>query len=326
MTLAMCAHIIFPANARRGAVELRKVHSVEVETSVQDVCQSATITLPRNIPDFRNNELKSLIRRGDEVRIHLGYDGDLRELDFRGFATRVGADVPVVIECRDALWKLLQQPFNKAYKDAHVPTMVKDLVGDAFKAEAMDATIGPVRIEKARKADAFKALKDEFGLVTYLKGDTVFCGVLFDANARTVAYDIEFNVKSSDLKYRTADEVSLKVTAKSIQRNGEKPLSVEVGDPDGESRTLTYYGITSEAELKKLALADLEKFKYDGYEGGFAAFGIPFCQYGDKVQLSSSDHPERNGQYLAEAVSISFGPEGFERNIKLAQQWTASNG
>lgn len=323
MTLAMCAHIIFPANDRRGQLELRKVHSVEVATSVHDVCQSATITLPRNIADFKNDELKSLIRRGDEVRIHLGYDGDLRELDFVGFATRVGAVVPLVIECRDGLWKLLQQPFNKAYKNAHVPTVVKDLVGDAFKVEALDATVGPVRIEKARKADAFKALKDEFGLVTYLKGDTVYCGVLFDANARTATYGMERNVKSSDLKYRTADEVNLKVTAKSIQANGAKPLTVEVGDPDGESRTLNYYGITREAELRKLATADLEKFKYNGYEGGFKAFGIPFCQYGDKVRLTSSDHPERDGQYLAEAVSVSFGPDGFERNIKLAQQWTA---
>lgn len=323
MTLSMCAHIIFPANARRGQVELRKVHAVEVHTSVHDVCQTATITLPRNVAEFQNEALKSLIRRGDEVRIHLGYDGDLRELDFRGFAIRVGAAVPVVIECSDGLWRLLQEPFNKAYKNAHVPTMVKELVGDAFKVEALDATIGPVRIEKARKADAFKALKDEFGLVTYLKGDTVYCGVLFDANARTVAYDLERNVKSNDLKYRTADEVSLKVTAKSIQPSGAQPLTVEVGDPDGEGRTLNYYGITSEPELRKLATADLEKFKYDGYEGGFRAFGIPFCQYGDKVRLRSSDHPERDGQYLAEAVTISFGPEGFERNIKLAQQWTA---
>lgn len=323
MTVAMCISVVFPANARRGRIEMRKVAGVEVETNVQDVCQSATITLPRNIPEFRNNELKDLIRRGDEVSIAIGYGGDLRELEFAGFATRVGADVPVVIECKDGLWKLLQQPFHKAYKNAHVPQVIQDLVGEAYTIQALDASVGPLRVERGRKADVFKALKDEFGLVTYLKGGTVFCGVLFDANARTVKYTMEQNVKDSDLKYRTADEVSLKVTAKSIQRSGADALSVEVGDPDGESRTLTYYGITSETELRKLATADMEKFKYDGYEGGFRAFGIPFCQYGDKVQLTSTDHPERDGQYLAESVVVSFGESGIERNIKLAQQWTA---
>lgn len=324
MTLAMCCHVKFPANSRRDAVEMHRVSAIEVRTSVHDVCQSATITLPRNVPEFRRNALKSTLRRGDEVEIRMGYDGDLREVDFKGFITSVGADVPIHVECRDQLWKLLREPFSKAYSQAHVPTMVKDLVGASFDVQAMEATIGPVRIERARKADAFNALKDEFGLVTYLKGNTVFSGVLFDANARTVNYRMEENVKASDLKYRLADEVSLKVTAKSIKRDGSS-IEVEVGDPDGEQRTLNYYGITSKEELKKLATADIEKFKYDGYEGGFKAFGVPFIQFGDKVRLKSNDYPERDGEYLAEAVTISFGSDGFQRDIKLAQQWTASN-
>lgn len=322
MTLAMCCHIVFHANARRAAIELRQVSSVEISTSVQDVCQSATITLPRNIPAFQNNELKKLIRRGDEVSIALGYDGDLREVEFAGFATRVGADVPVVIECRDRLWKVLQEPFHKAYKNASIPVVLNDLVGSAYKQQAMDATVGPIRVVKGKKGDVFKALKDEFGLVTYLKGDTVFCGVLFDAQARTATYDIARNVKSSDLKYRTADEVSLKVTAKSSRRDGSH-IEVTVGDPDGEARSLNYYGIATKAELEKLAKVDMERFKFDGYEGGVKSFGIPICQHGDKVRLTSSDHPERNGTYLAESVTITFGPEGFERDIKLANQWIA---
>jgi hypothetical protein len=322
MTLAMCAYIVFGANARRGAIELRQVASVEIGMSVQDACQSATITLPRNIPAFLKTELKQLIRRGDEVSISLGYDGDLRVVDFSGFATRVGADVPLVIECRDRLWKVLQEPFHKAYKNASVPTVIQDLVGSAYKHQVMDATLGPLRVVKGKKADLVKALKDEFGLVTYLKGDTVFCGVLFDAQARTATYDLERNVKSSDLKYRLADEVSLKVTAKSTRSDGSS-IEVSVGDPDGEARTLNYYGIASKAELKKLAEVDMEKFKYDGYEGGLKGFGIPVCQHGDKVRLTSSDHPERNGEYLAESVAIAFGPDGFQRDIKLAQQWTA---
>ncbi len=322
MTLAMCCRILFPANERRSALELHRVSAIEVRTSVHDLCQAATITLPKNVPEFRRAALKDTLRRGDEVVISMGYDGDLREVDFRGFVTSVGADVPIIIECRDQLWKLLRQPFSKAYSQAHVPSVVRDLVGDSFQVEAMDATIGPLRIERARKADALGALKDEFGLVTYLKGDTVFCGVLFDAKARTVSYRMEQNVKSSDLKYRTADEVSLKVTAKSIKRDGSS-IEVEVGDPDGEQRTLNYYGISSTEELKKLATADIDKFKYDGYEGGFKAFGIPFVQFGDKVRITSSDHPERDGEYLAEAVTVTFGSDGLQRDIKLAQQWTA---
>lgn len=324
MTYAMCCEVDFPANERRAALTLRQVASVEVRSSVHDVCQGATITLPRNIAQFQRTPVKDLIRRGDAVTIRLGYGGDLRE-EFSGFLTSVGADVPIVLECRDGLWKLLQQSFSASYKSAHVPTVVKDIVGSAYKVEAMDATVGPVRFAKVRKSEAIKALTDEFGLAVYLKGDTVYCGVLFDSRSITVVYDLERNVRSSELKYRLAEEVSLKVTAKSLKRDGSE-ITVEVGDPEGEARTLNYYGIDSTADLEKLAKTDMEKFKYDGFEGGFKGFGIPYCRYGDRVELRSSDHPERNGQYLAEAVNVSYGPEGFVRQIKLAQQWVASTG
>ena len=321
MVLAMCASILFPANPTRGQVAIRKVSAVDIETSVRNVCQSATITLPRNIGELQQQALKTLIKRNDKVQVYLGYDGNLDVLEFEGYVVRTGADTPVKIELRDGLWPLLQQSFNKAYKDTHVPALLKDLVGDTFKVDALDATIGPLRFESCTKADAFKKLADDFGLVTYLKNGTVYCGKLLDADARTASYDQARNVKSSDLKYRIADEVKLKVTAKSVKANGDK-LEVEVGDPDGEQRTLTYYGIRSAKELKKLAMADMEKYKYDGYEGGFKGFGIPVCQHGDRVQLADAQHPERAGSYLAESVAVSFGPGGFERDIKLAQEWT----
>lgn len=321
MVLAMCAHIIFPATATRGQVAMRKISAVEIETSVRNVCQSATITLPRNVSMLQQQALKTLIRRGDKVQVYLGYDGDLEVLEFEGYVSRTGADTPVILDLKDGLWPILQQPFNKAYKDTYVPTLLKDLVGDAYKVEALDATIGPLRFEQCTKADALKKLADDFGLVTYLKSGTVYCGKLFDAAARTVTYDQARNVKSSDLKYRIADEVKLKVTAKSVKANGDS-IQVEVGDPDGEQRTLTYYGISSEVELRKLAEADMEKYKYDGYEGGFKGYGLPVCHHGDRVKLTSAQYPERDGTYLAESVSVSFAPSGFERNIKLAQEWT----
>lgn len=321
MVLAMCAHIIFPATAARGQVSMRKISAVDIDSSVRNVCQGATITLPRNVGELQQQALKTLIRRGDKVQVYLGYNGDLETLEFDGYVCRTGADTPVVLELKDGLWPILQQPFNKAYKDTYVPALLKDLIGDAYKVDALDATIGPLRFEKCTKADALKKLADDFGLVTYLKNGTVYCGKLFDADARTASYDQARNVKSSDLKYRIAAEVKLKVTAKSVKVNGDS-IEVEVGDPDGEQRTLTYYGISSKEELKKLAMADMEKYKYDGYEGGFRGYGLPVCHHGDRVKLTSAQYPERDGTYLAESVAVSFGPGGFERNIKLAQEWT----
>lgn len=319
-TLAMCARIVFGATSDRPALELRKPSAVTIETSVQQLCQSATLTLPRNIRQFTSQPLNTLIRRGDPIQVHLGYDGDL-QLEFEGYVETVGADVPVVITLKDRLWKTLQRAVNKSYKDAHLPTVVKDLIGADFAVEAMPATIGPLRFEKTTVAKALKALKDDYGFVTYLKGGTVYCGVLYTANASVVKYRMETNVKSSSLQYRLADDVKLKVEAKSLQRNG-KTITVTVGDEDGEHRTLNYYGISSKEQLKKLAESDMQKFKYNGYTGSFQAFGIPYCRFGDKVDLSSSLYPERDGQYLAEAVKVEFTSDPhYQRDVTLAQRW-----
>lgn len=323
-TLALCSHILFPAAHGRPQVEIRNPHSVVIEQSVTDLCQRATLTLPRNVSALQQEQLRTCIRRGDAVTVRLGYNGELNT-EFEGFVERVGSDIPVVIDLRDGLWKLLQEPFNRSYRDVHVPTLVRDLVGSAFEVQAMEATIGPMRFLKTTKGEALKALKDNFGLVTYFKGRTVFCGVLFAADAGEASYDIERNVKGSNLKYRVADDLKLKVTAKGYPRGGGQPTEVHVGDEDGEQRTLSYYGITSEEELKKLAKVDMEKFKYDGYEGTLTGFGVPVCQFGDRVLIKSTLSPERSGAYVAESVKTTMSTEGFSREIKPAQQWTQSN-
>lgn len=321
MTLAMCAHIILAANERRNQVEMRRIASAEISQSVHDFCQSATITLPRNVPQLQREELRTYIRRGDAIQVWLGYDGDL-VLEFEGFVESVSTDTPVQVKLRDALWKHLQRDFSKSYKDAHVPTVMKDMFGDAFVLDAMDANIGPVRFEKdCTVAKALKALRDEFGLSTYLKEGTLYCGVVFNREPRTVRYAMERNVRDNNLTYRVAEDVKVKVKAKSTKRDGGT-VEVEVGDPDGELRTLNYYGITSKEELRKLAEHDMGKIKFDGYEGSVKGYGVPFAQFGDRVALSSALYPERDGQYLAEASTIIFGREGFVRELKLAQRWT----
>lgn len=321
-TYALGALVVLSANERRGRISMRKVHAVSIEQSIDQVCQRATVTLPRNVKQLQDGRLKDLIRRGDPIEVSLGYNGELNS-EFSGYVTKVSTDVPVVLELHDGLWKVLQRPFSRSYRNAHLPTLIGDVLAGAMPHSAMDATIGPVRFEQGcTVATVLKTLKDEFGLVSFLKDGTLYCGQVFDRAARTVRYDSERNLKSNELKYRMAEDVKVKVTAKSVDSKGEK-LEVELGDVDGEQRTLNYYGIATKAELRKLAEVDMKKFKFDGYEGAFTAWGLPFAQFGDRVSLRSALYPERDGEYLAEGVDVSFGPQGFERNIKLAQRWTS---
>lgn len=318
MHYAMSAHIIFIANSRRGNVEIRRIHSAKINKSFNSIMATGEIVLPRKISQFKQTTVKQLIRRGDQLEVWLGYNGNL-QLELRGYVTSVSSDAPVKISIADQMWWVCQLPVHKSYQNASIPDVVRELIPGYLEVDAIDATVGPVIFKKTTVGKALNLLKDEFGLRTYMKGDTVVCGKLNTATGNTQHFIIERNVKpDAELKYRNADDVKVKLTATSVKSNGDK-MSVEVGDPDGETRELSYYNIGSESELKKLAEADLQKYKFDGYEGSFKAYGIPYLEPGDKCNLSSRQYPERDGEFAVEATSVTFDDSPmYERKITLA--------
>lgn len=318
MHYAMHAHIIFIANSRRGNVEIRRINSVTIEKSFDKLMATGELVLPRKISAFKQTQVKDLIRRGDQLEVWLGYNGSLL-LELRGYVTSVSSDVPVKIGIADQMWWICQLPAHKSYQNASIPDVVRELIPGYLEVDAIEATVGPLQFKRTTVGKALNLLKDEFGIRTYMKGDTVVCGKLNTANGITESFIVERNMKPKpDLTYRNADDVKVKLTATSTESDGEK-ISVEVGDPDGETRELSYYNIGSESELKKLALLDLEKYKFTGYTGSFKAWGIPYLEPGDRCNLTSRQHPERNGEFAVEATSVTFDDSPkYERKITLA--------
>ena len=103
------------------------VNNVKIERSYKNLTQTAKITLPRNIQYTKTNIQKdnlynnrgnpladgvnSVFKRGDKVKIELGYfttsDKGLRTV-FVGYIARVLPNSPVVLECEDSMWVLKQ--------------------------------------------------------------------------------------------------------------------------------------------------------------------------------------------------------------------------
>jgi hypothetical protein len=104
----------------------------------------------------------------------------------------------------------------------------------------------------------------------------------------------------------------LKAKAISWQADNTK-IEVEVGDPDGEQRTLHFYGLNKE-QLEIRAKAELEKYKYTGYYGNFTTFGEPAIEKGDVVSfIGNKYHPD--GKYLCKELKIKFGTAGYRQAI-----------
>lgn len=121
-----------------------------------------------------------------------------------------------------------------------------------------------------------------------------------------ILFHFQRNIVSHSLEYLSRDDRKIKVKAISLL-SGNRKLEKELGDPDGETHTLHYFGIESEAEIKRLAENDLEKMTVEGYKGGFTAFGTPFVRHGDTVEIRDDEYPERVGRYFTDATRTTFG-------------------
>jgi hypothetical protein len=62
----------------------------------------------------------------------------------------------------------------------------------------------------------------------------------------------------------------------------------------------------------------LKKKHYNGLQGTFTTFGVPYVKHGDVIQLTHSLLPEMNGMYMCRAVEYSGGAEqGLRQTISL---------
>lgn len=304
MNLVMCAEVTFPAREGRAELTVRKINACQVMKDISEICQKASITLPRKLSQFRNEQIKSFIRRNDPVVLRLGYDGQLRE-EFRGFVATVGSGIPTVLELRDELFPIMQRPYSKSWANCFLPDLVRELIPQPWRVDALEVSLGPQLFRNVTVGQALAYLKNEFSLYTFLKGDTVHVGRRFEAQPTTVKYGLELNVQEDGLKYKDGDEIRMKIEATSVLKDGKR-IKVTVGDEDGEVRKLAYFGITSEPELKRIAENDLEKYKYDGYEGSITTYGDPYIDYADYAAISSEQFPERDATCIVEKVVVTF--------------------
>ena len=91
--------------------------------------------------------------------------------------------------------------------------------------------------------------------------------------------------------------------------------SVEIGDSDGEKRTLFFYDLEDESELKTRAKEEILKYKYSGYKGSLPTLLKPFCRVGNVAKVIDPNFPERDGNYLIEKTRVSYGSGGGRRVV-----------
>lgn len=299
--------------------ELDKVTEVEITLDSEQLTDVCKITLPKRIK--WDGEAEIPVHRGDAVKVWLGYDGDL-EVAFSGYVRSVGIKTPIVLVCENEMFKLKQQPaIKKAYKSVTIEKLLNDQsVG--YQLNVMgEQCLGQYRVTADTVASLLGHLHENGvrSFFRYENGEPIlYCGVLFEKDdSPTQVFATGLNIISDqDLEQQKAEDIRLRVKAISLMPNNKK-IKVEVGDADGEHRTLHTYNKT-ESELKAWAEQEIKRLKRDGLQGSFTTFGAKLV---DKLTaIGIKIDGEKMGVYQVKKNVIKYGTGGFRQEITLGSK------
>lgn len=294
-----------------------KVASVEITRDIDTLTDTCVLQLPKKVT--WQGEISNPLKRGDEVTVWLGFS-DVLQFAFNGFITTIGLKTPITITCEDYMFKLKsREAKKKTYKSATVEQILEDQdLGIEYRVFG-EQNIGQYRVTANTISGLLGHLKDHGGIRSFVRvedGEPVlFCGVLFErgkTHKQVFATGLNL-IDDSQLKVQNAADVKIKVKAISLMPDNKK-IKVEVGDTDGETRTLHTYN-KKEKELKAWAEQELERLKRDGLVGSFTTFGAELVDKLDNLGIKIDG--ERKGIYQVQKNIIKYSPSGFRQEITL---------
>jgi hypothetical protein len=300
-----------------GKLVFEYANELQIESSWKEFTDTAVIKLPRNLK-LKEEELLILLKVGDQVVIKMGYEGAEMNTEFLGYLTSIKPNTPLEVNCEDESWVLKKEPITKTFKKTTVLQMIGSIL-PSYEVSGLDSEISSMVLSKSTPAQVLEKLKESYGLNSFfrLKNEkpVLVIGKPYSSESDEYSYSFGEDILAHNLEYKRKEDIKLKVTAISNNKNGSK-TELQLGDADGEELTLNFYDV-SKSTLQELATVELEKMKYDGYRGTMTVSGWQQANHGDVVKLIDTIYPERGGRFFIEKTSIKFGSQGFIRELTL---------
>ena len=292
------------------------VNAMEITRDTEKLTTEAKITMPKKVKWDKADKIP--VKRGDSVKISLGYDDNLQTA-FVGYVRDVGFKTPIVITCEDEMFKLKQMPTKKkAYRSVSLETLLKDQ-GISYRLNIMgEQALGAYRVTADTVAALLGKLSEQ-GIRSFFRYEdgapVLYCGVLFERDTRPAqVFKTGLNIISDQsLQQQKAENMRLRVKAVSPMPDNKK-IKVEVGDADGEHRTLHTYNKT-ESELKAWAEQEIKRLKRDGLTGSFTTFGHTLVDCLDAIGIVIDG--VKSGVYQVKKNIVKYGDGGYRQEITL---------
>ena len=318
---------ILESKVEIGSYIFNQVNEIEITKSVEELSDTAVIKLPTRFKVRQNGEQKfteDAIKVGDKVTITLGYEGKYSGVEFTGFVKKISPKIPLEIHCEDALWVLRRKNITRSWEK----TTMKEILTEVVKGTPVQLAnnIPSVNLDKwiiknANGAQVLESLKKDLLMTAFINDEgKLYCGLQQLTNVgQTVVYDLNYNLVENNLEFKSKEERKIKIKYTYIDKENKRK-SIEVGDPDGEQRTYHTSVISDTKKLEEMANAEIEKLKYDGFEGDVTSFLIPYATRGMKAKLLDNEHPNREGNYFIKKVVTTFGTGGARRKITIGNK------
>ena len=312
--------LVLNADITIGSKRFRAVHAVTVKRSIYSLGATATIKVPvtavlrsTTAPPTRMDTAQ-VVKVGDPVEVRLGYNGRYYT-EFRGYVRAVNLKTPLEIECEDEFYNTRTRSVKLSGT-----TTLKALLGKLGLdvAYAEDLTLKNFVVPDKPVSAVLAKIKKDYGLSIFfgLDGKMYACRPEKVIGDR-VNYQLRGNViNDDDLQFLKKEDIKLCIKAICFQKDGTK-VEATKGDKDGAQRTLYFYDVGSAAELATLAQRELERYKYDGYNGSITTFLEPYAAPAMVARLVDPVYPERSGQYYIESVETTYGSGGGRRKVEL---------
>lgn len=302
------------------------LNEVEIKTSMYNLSDLGSITFPKNI-NWKDKNITELIKRGDKVKIQLGYDGVLNTFeDF--YITQIIPYYPVKIFIEDGMFKLKQNVLKKkSFSKKNGNNNLKDIMsyilsGTIYASKNEIQDINPLNIsieDGANTSDVLELLKKDFGITSFIRDGKLFVGIqAYSTLQKEVKFQFYKNIVDfTELVVKKKEDTKIRVKFVSVDsRSNEVIATVFSGASNGQTQTTKVQDV-SQSDLKKLADNASRQLSYDGIYGNFTAFLEPFCRIQNKVTLINEIIKDYNGSYICKAVTYRFGMNGARQDIEI---------
>lgn len=329
MKFILMATFLMTCQVAIGDYSFKQVHRIETRSSWKTLADTATIELPslKNTYNIANH-----FKVGDKVSINMGWTGWNKVYDyneFTGYVKRIKPNVPVVIECEDATWLLRRVPLNKVLTNCTLRDVVNYIIAQSNKVNTDQITLlsqtdtspkfEKIVLANVNGAEALEGLK-KYGIVAFFRGLQLYVGLPYIYTSGNVKYNLAFNTIDSDLTYRHADDIAIRLKAIAVNANGKTiTVTVPVGKTDGDLRSKVYAEVLDKDSLIALANSDIKKLKFEGYEGELETFIVPFVQHSMAADIIDPDYEARDGRYMVDEVVTEF-ERGIVRKVSLGKR------